>query len=444
MEKKERDIGFFNGIKAELIPLGVGLASFTLLADQAINQLGSFFSLGDKEGIWLFIFIYFIAPVILIIVWLALVNHNDGLKERLLKNWTSPKSIFVWLITIGILLSPLAIFLLSVKNYLVLALIIFVFILFYLGFVVWSESRKNYSLERELRQARVQMGTLVACLMVVWWFYFFNMISYGEFKTEWEEDGGSLITSIDQGAFVRKEHEATMSASSKLTNHLRDFTMLPRDERLGNYGLRWEAVKNELWENFRITFRKNNEPIQLREIFTEMVSAKKLDTDSLQYVINRVQAESLQTYKHQWAPWLRTVQFKGLLLFNLLMFFLLVIWYHSYTSQLLTNDSSEYSETSISKISIYFLFLLIIPFFKPFKEDTISFGKPYLGNGTSIGSIINNKYDVEQKPCVCPEQQKFDYGEAAMRVKDSLKKQLQIINKLETQIDQTKKYPQKQ
>jgi hypothetical protein len=39
MEKKEHDLGFFNGIKAELIPLIAGLVSFTLLVDTAVNQI---------------------------------------------------------------------------------------------------------------------------------------------------------------------------------------------------------------------------------------------------------------------------------------------------------------------------------------------------------------------------------------------------------------------
>jgi hypothetical protein len=438
MERKERDLGFFNGIKAELIPLAIGLASFTLLADQAINQLGSLFNLDEMEGIYFFIGIYFIAPVVLILLWLTWVNNKDGLKEDLIKHKKSLLSILVLAILVSFPLMIASFFLAELKTYLVLSLILLGVIFIYLA-VVWGDKRRNYARKREYRQAGIQMVVVVSSLLIVWTLYFHNAIKYGELKTEWANPNVSLREYIDSAAGVRKNHRTIMKASNIFISHLRDFTTLPRVTTILPDSLSWDRVKSNLSKNFNLTFsKKKRDDSSLTEAFKD-INKEKLNTDSLHYVISRVQEESLKGYKHGWVPWLLMVQFKGLLLFNLLVFFLLVVWYHSYKSQLLIKDGPEYSETNISKVSVYFLFLLIIPFFKPFEEESITFGKPYLGNGDSVTNIFNSQYKIEEKPCVCPEVQEFDYEKAATEVRKKFDSTVNTIDQLGDALPQNKK-----
>lgn len=71
MESK-RDLGFFNGVKAEIIPLIAGLVSFTLLAEDAVNQIEKIFHAEGEIGVIVFISIYFVIPVLFIVCWLGI------------------------------------------------------------------------------------------------------------------------------------------------------------------------------------------------------------------------------------------------------------------------------------------------------------------------------------------------------------------------------------
>ncbi len=442
MEHKERDLGFFNGIKAELIPLIIGLVSFSLVVDSALNQLESLFFIDDESGIHLFIIVYFLFPVVMILGWLSIMNHRDGLKNILMKTKGATLTI-VLIIFAGFILLLLAIYTLNVQQFLVAALLQFGLILVYLLLVSIFDRKRNYKYKREYRQAGMQLGIVFTALCLFWTLYFSASIYKGEFKTQWENRDTTLNVLISNGAKERTIYESKSKAAKELVNYLQDFSLLPKHPvpLLDVQKLSWQYVTEKHHLQFH-TLLGNDSLNNLADLAVdEFTTRRKVNLDSVKYIVNRIQDQALHTYKAAWAPWLRVIQFEGLIIFNLLLLFLLVVWYHAYKSQLTANDSNDYSEITISKISIYLLFLLIIPFFKPIQEETISFGKPYVGNENSIGTIINNKYEVESKPCNCPTPQSIEYDTLAKKVKNELKKDLDEIDE---QLKQVKKYPQKQ
>ena len=110
----------------------------------------------------------------------------------------------------------------------------------------------------------------------------------------------------------------------------------------------------------------------------------------------------------------------------------MVVWYHAYRTQLEMEDENPYSEISISKISIYVLFLLIIPFFKPIKKDSVSFTKPYIG---SSKSIIYNDSRVIQRPAQPADSIRY------LKISEIVESKMQKV--LEYQKKYLKKEPQK-
>jgi hypothetical protein len=445
--EKERDLGFFNGIKAELIPLIIGLVSFPLVVDTSLNHLESLFFIDDKFGIILFIAIYFIAPVVMILGWITLMNYRDGLKKELLKTKESSLFLLVVVILIGFLLLMAGVFLLNVRYFLLVGGIQFALLLVYLRLIGIVAKRKNYMYDREYRQAGIQVCIVTILLCVFWGFYFSASIFKGEFKKDWMLPDVNLYKLIEQGANSREKYNKTSKSADQLLSSLNDFTLLPKRSipLLDSLKLSWSEVVESHHQQFHIILdNKNHHSFLVDSAFTQVSKTQKINLDSARYVINRLQAQALQKYKSAWAPWLRVIQFKGLLLFYLLLQFLLIIWYHSYKNQLTANDPSEYSEIGISKVCIYILFLLIVPFFKPIKEDTITFGKPYVGSESSIGSIINKRYEVEPKPCICPASEEIDYDAINKNLVDTLKNQILIIDKLGNDLEQIKKYPKKE
>ena len=95
MEQNDRDLGFFNGIKTELITLVAGFALFSLLVDTLINHIGDFFSVDVETSTKLFVWFYFIAPVVCLLIWILLINYKAGLKKIILKRIFSKTSILV-------------------------------------------------------------------------------------------------------------------------------------------------------------------------------------------------------------------------------------------------------------------------------------------------------------------------------------------------------------
>jgi hypothetical protein len=153
-------------------------------------------------------------------------------------------------------------------------------------------------------------------------------------------------------------------------------------------------------------------------------------------MLYKIQVAKLEDHQPIWAYWLQIVQFKGLLLFTTMILFLMVVWYHAYRTQLEMEDQNPYSEIWISKISIYVLFLLIIPFFKPIKKDSVSFSKPYIGSSKPA-----NYYDqrVIQRPSQPADS--IQYKTISNIVATEMKKGIDTI--LKYQKKYVKKEPQK-
>ncbi|MBL7854714.1 MAG: hypothetical protein JNL17_09950 [Cyclobacteriaceae bacterium] len=427
MESK-RDLGFFNGMKAELIPLLAGLVSFTLVAEEAINQIENIFHSQKSTGIVVFILMYFIMPVIGILFWLTVMNYRDGLKRKMLANKRATDFRLICLILLAFIIL-IGTFWWRIKGFFVVALVTLVLLLVYF-FRLIRMKEEFVPFHREYLQAKIQLGLLTSTLLILWVVYFYGYLTSNEFK-DWKDDS-KILTSIRTAATAREKYEDKSVAAKDFIDRYADLIYLPlqssnaqlpsRDQ--GRQGL--DALYKRIWDNPFAT--------GVHETLAIDGNYGRENLDRIQYSVYRAQIISLDRYKKDWVPWMQIVQFKGLILFNLLLLFLLCVWYHSYHSQLDGNHDEDHSEITISKTGIYILFLIIIPFFKPITKENISFGKPYVTFSNPI--TINNKISGD-KPN--PPVEPINYDQFKSIVDQAVAAQLKETNESVKNVQETLK-----
>jgi hypothetical protein len=178
-DKDEKDLGFFNDIRSELVPLIAGLVSFSVLVDQAINHLGKYFGLETSSSALFFIVLYFIIPALIVLFWLIIFNHMEGLKKVLLNAENrNIKLVRLMAAIISLLLILLVGFIwVDPFTYLVLSLLAIVLVLIYGGVVIVWTPTKSSAFAREYRQANYQFGIVMSTIIIVWTLYYVNQIT---------------------------------------------------------------------------------------------------------------------------------------------------------------------------------------------------------------------------------------------------------------------------
>jgi|GEM_PF-5852079 hypothetical protein len=186
---------------------------------------------------------------------------------------------------------------------------------------------------------------------------------------------------------------------------------------------------------------------------------KEQITSTLFSIIKHAQGKLTEGYKRTSKTWLNIARAKGLLIFNLIILALLCIWYDAYTLQLINKQLKlnsgatkkevskiYYSEVNISRMSVYIIFLLIIPFFKPVEERDIGIDKPYISFTTNNavepvtpqqameGPTSSNELLSETARKIDTVYNKTEVIKTALRKmsqyqKDKLKKELQKPNR---------------
>jgi hypothetical protein len=448
MENKERDLGFFNGIRAELIPLIAGLISFTLLIEDAINEIENIFSLSEGASIFVFITFYFIVPVSFVFIWLTVINHKDGLKRQLANDWKSPFTFLVSVILLLFIVLMAGFFLMRLASYFILVIIIFILVLIYAGCVLIKKPANQIKYRREYRQARYQFGFVFSLLFLFWTFYFlqyYNVFqhynkcgepSHAECKDDgqkkWEYGQSDLSSLIQTSANIRSDYRKNTESAQNIISLYPDLIYFSN----GDF---YDKSKKEILQSFN-DLKKDSAGKILNPKEFDLLLLKRVKLiekrDSVHYVAYRVQQKMLKNFKASWAQWLQLVQVKGLLLFISFIFFLLVIWYHAYKAQLERNSKEDFSEVWISKLSLYVLFLLIIPFFKPIQEDNISFGKPYV--------TLNKPSYVDNRIITPPAMgDSIRYSSIRTMMADAMKDQRKLLDSIIRYQQKLKKEPNK-
>jgi hypothetical protein len=453
MEKKERDLGFFNGIKTEAIPLIAGLISFTLLVEKAVNNISSFFSISEKESTIFFVIVYFIVPVLGLIFWLTLVNYNDGLKKRI---WDNPRSSYSWpfLALLFLLLLLCVLFLAWGVFYFNIIALVFLALVTGLAIVLLRRPRgKSTKYKRESYQANYQFALVFVLLTIFWAIYLsFNFLFPGTDTNQGEE-----YTSLIKEDSLRKQAMnqclfdsffckvmGIRGKSDALNREVNSFNA-NFQEHIYNLCPYDSVEENRLDSTFqKIVQVKSSNCLQrdssniVNAIFMLPDFYSSMNSELIKYQLDRKLKEQDKEYRVYWSAWLRTVQYRGLVLFALTVLFLLTIWFYAYTVWLESHEIDDkneqnISEIYISKISIYIIFLLVIPFFKPITSENTSFAKPYITFNNPLTLVEKKSIKIENR--VEPPQQ-LNIDSLVALIRDTLERP---EGKIDTIIKQTAK-----
>lgn len=395
-ENDDKDLGFFNGIRSELIPLAAGLVSFSILVDKAVNDLGKYFGLKTHISAIVFVLLYFVLPVLSILLWLTWFNHKEGLKRMLIEQ----KGLYRFCALATIILIAIAavgFINLDLIPHIVITTLALIAILVYGFSIDTSVETDNTKYARQFRQAKLQYHIVTGCLLLIWGCYYYNQFYPSDKAKEiafvFPFEFFRVTNKIDTASALRKQVDTARSRIDTLKNQTDRLNYLAECDPD-----RAEQLKTLLSKNLCVSSD------------TVVNLDRKLEAYRYQLQAELIKHE--KKAKQAWAGWLRLVQFKGLLLLIVLILFLLAIWYHAYTAKLVAKMQSEkdktemelFSEINISRLSIYMLFLLIIPFFKPIDEQDVNFDKPFISEGNPI-TLINygNKVQVIEKEIPVPD-----------------------------------------
>jgi hypothetical protein len=453
MEKNKRDLGFFNGIKTEAIPLIAGLISFTLLIETGVNNISSFFNIDETQSTITFVIVYFIVPVLGLILWLTLVNYHDGLKRRI---WDDRKSSYSWpfMILIILLLMLCVLFLLSGVLYFNIIALLFLTLIIGLATALLYRSRvKIIKYRRERYQANYQFALVFILLTFFWAIYLYlnfspsrKDIRQGIKSTSLTKENTLRKQAMNQCLFesLFREVIGIRGKSDTLNRDVNSFTT-NFQEHIYNLCSYDSVEENRLDSCFnKIVQAKSNNCLQRDSSYR--IKAKATlpnfysikNAELIKYQLDKRLKEQDKEYRLYWSAWLRTVQYRGLVLFILTALFLLTIWFYAYTVWLESQENDDkneqnISEIYISKISIYIIFLLVIPFFKPITSENTSFAKPYITFNNPLTLVEKNSIKIENG-FQSPQQLNIDSLVALIR--DSLERPK---GKIDTIIKQTAK-----
>lgn len=440
-KKQSQELGFLDGVHSQLIALIAGFVSFAVLSEKALNEIKSFFGVCEASAMKIFVSLYFLFPILFILVWLRWYNSNKGLKKyysdgpdfnplesrkfskRLIFSIFILQATYIFIFCIDFSYSSS----LSLWALVILSVACLTCIILYGVSLVWKNFKSlRQSLDDDgfhlLKQARGQF--IFFGLIII----FFWLLHFG--KSFRVSDLGFLKNQIDSAANAR---EIFRKFKIGLNSFNSSYPSFPHTDSISFHRLIGELksekyfsqivskdkisdtlyleTKNKINEISRllassvphkdIQMRHNNLKNLIEEYFFSWIKVKN------NLLANR--------YKENSAKWLNTVRYLGLMIFNLAILFLLCVWYDAYSLRLyhcrvekekqLTAlkiksekdqkqcfhedernikaaskraDSIFYSEINISRSSIYLFFLLTIPFFKPIEKDEVDFDKPYI------------------------------------------------------------------
>lgn len=461
----KRDLGFFNGVKAELLPLIAGLVSFTLLVEEAVNHIESFLSIDLKASTKLFVIIYFVAPVIAVLYWITGFNYREGLKAIICEKRSHFFSIFVFVLLGLIVLLVFAFFLVPANLFGLLSSATILLQLIFLIFLSLRKRSNTFNFRRESKQAKMQMWIVFVGLITFWVTYYWRTFYTNDnkqYKAETKEayrnalNDRLFVGSFDTALVKRKEYKKKDSLAKEFLKSYQRyaFRLNPRDcEACINLTLNFNDLVDTALHVAQVTdscFCRPPAKKTHSRASTQNCEDKNRDrctastdffTSSnsglIRYYIDESLKAADRAYRTHWSAWLRTVQYRGLLLFLTVVLFFLLAWYYSYIEWLETDMKGDFSEINISKISVYILFLLTVPFFKPVTEENTVFDKPHVSFNNSLTYNTYNsprswgRDSIDWSKMPNPNQLRFDTLDTNLKsIKDSVVKLKADIERL--------------
>ena len=427
-KEKEDNLSIVGDLQGKLVGFLVAIASFLTVVQEFINEITSIFSLERKQAYYIFIGLYFIVPAILIA--LLIFKNKDFIRKNVFEDNKLYRGGYIWgfglslIIVVGYLylidfhryLTRTGIFFFTIatlfiwltnavsifknknvaaKEYLVVSIIFMIIISAFIGQQfdrknpkIFTDSLENkfptHLIEREeltaLATSSKNITNQINQTLKVVSYYVFEVDSIGKNESI-KNDTGYLN--------LKKQLENLYSLTKSTVN--------PVKSRTKNNINTVKNIENELSQiSKKLVIELDQRGNLATDIFTDTVAlltktkidlllncSLKISSKWTEYI-----SRADKDFAENWLPYFRMLQFRGLVWFAFLMISLFTLLYYfreQYDIELRfdANRNTKRSEiisknANITKNYIYLLALLIVPFFKKFTEENISFYKPFL------------------------------------------------------------------
>jgi len=432
MENKEKDDwGFGNGTLTYLLTLVLGLASMATIVPLFVNRTSEIFKLNFEFSFCFFQILYFIVPLILIAIW-VFPKRKDRFFTFVLQNKKYKKMIWI---VLSIMLVSIVFFFLHGQLYFYIHFGCMSF-LFASGVCISTYNFKQYQIYKagidnqkisnQVRQAGKEF--ILLCSSAIFICLLWSLTNFGTTSKSKEDiscasflydfakkDLKELKERVDSVYFIAQYQN--QFEESKIYN----FT---KCELKCNFDTSYYRLVNLLsnfrtdpGEHFKSEFKCAEKYIQdstkkYCDSVRLNIKLKKLHklVDLNKMLDNKCQTE----YAKLMEDVLRRTQFKGILMFFIVLIFLINLWAmacfesfkqkNEFERDTISNSNEKFelfSEINTLKSFIFLIILLIIPIFKPTAKESISIDKPlwsFTLKELVSGTMQYDRLDIYQIP----------------------------------------------
>ncbi len=373
----KKDYGLLNGVQSELISILAGAGSFLVFSDKIIAQLQNVFNISFETSMWIFFYGYFVAPFIIMLLWIGWYNHKDGLKQTVCSEWGNNwlhGTLFLlfnllWIAVGAMIISWWDIPLLA---FMIIGLFCFVLSLIYaLTLLTGYRSktgRYKYDSEksppaRSVRQAMLQfvilgLVTIAAYIsLIIAGHPCSNLKSSIHSSLVASNDAYKQYYSLDSTIKkIRKENDS-LATVKNLYSHFRDkkndslikgkidnlqLSVFLKGKKLTDFNIKWP----------------DSASISKSKIFSIPPQKKVAKNDTDMYISYKILNLKLANLKERaqeaQANYLNSLKSFNLIIECIFILFFLCVWYHAFSDSMLKHPASyikeAFSEVGISRM----------------------------------------------------------------------------------------------
>jgi hypothetical protein len=443
-EEKKYNLSILGDLQPKLIGFITAIVSFLTFVQSFINETSTLLGIGLWWAYILFIVLYFIVPVFL--VCLFIIQNRNFIKKRILKTERPFKPRFL---LVTILMS----FLLFGFIYLAFTILpIFVGLILTSLITVIFFSITVYRIIRRKRCQEEDKEYLITVSLLLILITSFLINSHnnlpkdniqdpnsakrdysactilGKYKTDKVYNGklDSVIKALEDRSEQNNMEVANYPYPvQKKINTLNkhrvnlDQDLLRMDTLIkSNYTKAMDIISKQSVDSSNIDSLKQIQSVFNAQADTLISRFQKpyLDTAAIEYLQKKMKfhtdyvngisffwnsqiSEKEKEFKKEWLPYMLKLQFKGLVWLFFTLFILFSLLYHYRKQDRLARSAAlkntiQHNANTLKDYS-YLIVLLIIPFFKTFTEENISFEKPFLNIG--IKELIKTDKNVIER-----------------------------------------------
>jgi hypothetical protein len=411
-------LNFFDDLREKLILVAVGLLSMTTLVPLFFNQMSRVFGVGIKTSYNVFVFLYFIFPVVFYILYCSIHDHIGFLK-LLPKRIYDKFSKAIWIGVECIFLITCCWALLTYNGFASWIFVIIIGVLVAQLFRIYLKARPFYPVEDGVWKEFLVLSSVTLALFSVLFY-----LNFSKIKESFRSDGLTaekarhsfqyygykdtlkkyLQDPVD--TFVEESHRALLGALIKKPNEGEfQTTALPNNiiDSLGKMeDLVSTACADSCWSlPMAKTPGSFNDLIRyiLRSKSTGPTQYKTYESALfLQLYVQKMIDIKRDGIKDAWAARLGNLQWKGLAWLLFLIIASLCLWLFM-MNELAAKSNAEIRRSSrykgkhgkatqalndnVDQIKgfTYICILLVVPFFKPIDKSEVALDRPFLNFG---------------------------------------------------------------